>query len=154
MTNEQNSKSLQEAGVEVLKDGLTATASSGTFLNIFVNYQSALADLQSDINEAVGNGKKETIRLCNVRNSLTINRSIKALNISDCLFENIRSHVFSAIGCNNILIRRNKLRHYYRRGVSCKVEEQSVAVPISMKYWLHAANLPEFIMSHIRYAVL
>ncbi|MBQ9667162.1 MAG: hypothetical protein IJV45_00230 [Prevotella sp.] len=95
--------------------------------------------------------RQENIRLCNVRNFLTINRSIRALNISglrfrgncsgaedealinatnatagwisisDCLFENIRSHVFSAIGCNNILIRRNKLRHYYRRGVSCKV---------------------------------
>ncbi len=33
MTNEQNYISLQEAGTEVLKDGLTATAQSGTFLN-------------------------------------------------------------------------------------------------------------------------
>ena len=33
MTNDQNSKCLQEAGIEVLKDNLTATAQPGTFLN-------------------------------------------------------------------------------------------------------------------------
>ena len=33
MTNDQINLSLQEAGIEVLKDNLTATAQSGTFLN-------------------------------------------------------------------------------------------------------------------------
>ena len=93
----------------------------------------------------------QDVRLCNVRNFLTVNRSFKTLNISgfrfkgncsgvfdealinvtnsttgwicisDCKFEHIRSQVFSAISSRNILIQRNELSHYYRRGVSCKV---------------------------------
>lgn len=36
----------------------------------------------------------------------------------------------------------------------CKIEELCVALPASMKDWLFTINLPEFVLSHIRYAYL
>ena len=95
--------------------------------------------------------KQRNVRLCSTTNFLTIDRSIKALNISgfkfkgncsgaanddalisisnatagwvnisDCEFENIRSQAVTVMDSSNISIQRNKFKHYYKSGVSCK----------------------------------
>ena len=76
-------------------------------------------------------------------------------------------HTTNTKGCNVILNERNATQQYNRVSnidsgcmeddrvvVGCKIEEQGVALPANMKNWLSAMDLPEFIMSHIRYTYL
>ena len=109
-----------------------------------------------------------------------VNNLLTACNSNNCILfnifdgyyrfegtENQSLSVTNTKGCNIILRERNETRQYDRVGdidaehieddrvvTGSRIEEQSVMLPISMKNWLQAANLPEFILSHIHYALI